>query len=630
MDRPAYVRLGLFSAALLLSFTTVMSLLTSTAYASFPGTNGKILFIDDNRILAVDPDGTDLVQITNGIPNVSNPKWSHDGTKIVFDNNSDIFVLDLATGVLTNLTDDDDAASQYPSWSGDSTQIVYDRGAQVYVMDADGTDKTLVSSVSPSTTYPSWSPDGTKIAFVNGGTVAVMNPDGTDVTNLPGTALEAFFLNWSLDSAKISFGSGSSTYTVNSDGTGLAQLLDDAYYTSWSPDGTKITFAIFNGTASQSQIYTANADGTGRVNLGIEGAFPDWGVSSSIVLPPPSNDAPIVTGTVDRAPDSNGYYNQPIIITWSGSDPDGIASCDPEVSYAGPDSPPASGGDNSITFTGHCIDNVGNEGTGTVMIRYDDTRPEISSPQQGGKFIVGQDMPTDFTCTDGSSGIQACEASADEIDTSSAGSRSYTVDAVDVAGNTEQLTVGYTVFTEQTYTLSINAAPTSGSSSLHMWTAVRASNGTIVQTGFTPMTFVGNAGSTYVVTVSDYQSIKFSNWDNGSSSRHRSFTLSSDVDATAYYDTSSVQRGFTSLTYAGTAEQPDLTVNAVSLADSRTLHMWTTVQLVSSDASGTVYKVTVQDYLDRQFDHWEDGSTDRIRTLTIEEAAAITAYYNTD
>jgi hypothetical protein len=43
-----------------------------------------------------------------------------------------------------------------------------------------------------------------------------------------------------------------------------------------------------------------------------------------------------------------------------------------------------------------------------------------------------------------------------------------------------------------------------------------------------------------------------------------------------------------------------------------------------------VYKVTVQDYLDRQFDHWEDGSTDRIRTLTIEEAAAITAYYNTD
>jgi hypothetical protein len=33
-------------------------------------------------------------------------------------------------------------------------------------------------------------------------------------------------------------------------------------------------------------------------------------------------------------------------------------------------------------------------------------------------------------------------------------------------------------------------------------------------------------------------------------------------------------------------------------------------------------------YQEMIFDHWEDGSTDRVRTLTISEDAEITAYYN--
>jgi hypothetical protein len=49
----------------------------------------------------------------------------------------------------------------------------------------------------------------------------------------------------------------------------------------------------------------------------------------------------------------------------------------------------------------------------------------------------------------------------------------------------------------------------------------------------------------------------------------------------------------------------------------------------SSDASSTTYKVYASNYKDRVFDHWEDGSKDRIRTLTIGEATTITAYYRT-
>lgn len=184
-------------------------------------------------------------------------------------------------------------------------------------MNADGTNKVLVSSVSPSTTYPSWPPDGSKTAFTSG------------------------------DQA---------LYIINSNGTGLSKLLDNAVHPSRSPDGKMLTFTRYNNTASEMQIHVIKVDGSNLVNLGVEGANPDWGVNSSIVLPPPqTNDAPvIVTGTVDRTPDMNGYYNHASVITWNGSDPDGMASCDPQVEYSDPDSPPASTGeDNSLTLTGH-------------------------------------------------------------------------------------------------------------------------------------------------------------------------------------------------------------------------------------------------------------------------------------
>jgi Asp-tRNA(Asn)/Glu-tRNA(Gln) amidotransferase A subunit family amidase len=90
-------------------------------------------------------------------------------------------------------------------------------------------------------------------------------------------------------------------------------------------------------------------------------------------------------------------------------------------------------------------------------------------------------------------------------------------------------------------------------------------------------------------------------------------------------------RGFAPLTFTGTTEQqPDLTVKATTLDGSRSLRMWIVIDPQSSDASaGTTYKVYANNYRDRQFDHWEDGSTERIRILTIGTDTAITAFYRT-
>jgi hypothetical protein len=111
-----------------------------------------------------------------------------------------------------------------------------------------------------------------------------------------------------------------------------------------------------------------------------------------------------------------------------------------------------------------------------------------------------------------------------------------------------------------------------------------------------------------------------------STDRPRTVMIRGDTTAlTATYDLGDSLHDFTPLTHA-TAGQPDLTVNALSL-DGEVLYMWTTIDPQSTDSSGTTYKVYVHNYQGLIFDHWEDDSTDRIRTLTIEEATTITAYY---
>jgi hypothetical protein len=82
---------------------------------------------------------------------------------------------------------------------------------------------------------------------------------------------------------------------------------------------------------------------------------------------------PAVTGaTADRAPDVNGWYNHPVVVTFAGADAtSGIASCD-AVTYAKPDDP-------SADVTGRCRDNAGNvSAPGSAGLKYDSTPPKLT------------------------------------------------------------------------------------------------------------------------------------------------------------------------------------------------------------------------------------------------------------
>jgi len=178
------------------------------------------------------------------------------------------------------------------------------------------------------------------------------------------------------------------------------------------------------------------------------------------------------------------------------------------------------------------------------------------------------------------------------------------------------------------HTLTISSSDLDENPISGMWTTIRTLDGTLLKSGFTPITFKGDADIEYKVSVANYDGREFSRWEDGSTSRTRTIDLTSDTTITAHYDPGDSLRGFTSLVYTGTEEQPDLTVDAVNFGSSQELHMWAIIDPQSTDDSGTTYKVIVHNYKDRVFDHWEDGSTNPVRVLAIQENKAITAFYN--
>jgi hypothetical protein len=98
--------------------------------------------------------------------------------------------------------------------------------------------------------------------------------------------------------------------------------------------------------------------------------------------------------------------------------------------------------------------------------RVDTTKPQISitTPPQGATYTVGQTVAADYSCTDADSGVASCEgvqpvgelensvADGANIDTSSPGTKYFTVRATDNAGNTHSVSHTYTVNAKTTET----------------------------------------------------------------------------------------------------------------------------------------------------------------------------------
>jgi hypothetical protein len=101
--------------------------------------------------------------------------------------------------------------------------------------------------------------------------------------------------------------------------------------------------------------------------------------------------------------------------------------------------------DGAYTVTAAQEDAAGNHGASAPQsFRVDTTAPEIDAGAIRASYALGESAATGFACTDGGSGVAACDGPA-AVDTASAGDHELVVTARDRAGNARTVHVRYTV-----------------------------------------------------------------------------------------------------------------------------------------------------------------------------------------
>jgi len=178
------------------------------------------------------------------------------------------------------------ATTFYPSVSPDGKTIYFvsrEKGTfDIYSMAVDGGDVERLTNGIGTLYAPELSPDGKRIVFTNNGNgIWIMRADGNNPH--PITFKDDIDPTWSPDGSKISFASsrrgGRQLFIMDSSSDNVEQLTDMSNMggrSTWSPDGTKIAF--YRGPEGDHNIYVVdvNTKDIKKLTNGGDNLGPSW------------------------------------------------------------------------------------------------------------------------------------------------------------------------------------------------------------------------------------------------------------------------------------------------------------------------------------------------------------------
>ena len=287
------------------------------------------------HLFATIPNKMPLTRLTNGDWDDITPAPSPNGEKIAFASNRlgywDLYLMDLASGELTRLTDTPDYEAA-PSWSPDGTFMAYeayrDDNLEIMVGPADDpTNNAIRLTTSTASDHsPAWAPGGRQIAFVSNGEVILADldkPNDQRFKNISNTALASeSHPVWSADGNHLAWASQSQNigrsgiYIWNATSQLPAEWIGDGDFPAWNASGDQIittvpapntnfiiTYAI-DGTILQTLTpFPYQLNGLIWANLIMSDSLPGEFEQAAEFTPAPlwaANSEPLVEGVIGR------------------------------------------------------------------------------------------------------------------------------------------------------------------------------------------------------------------------------------------------------------------------------------------------------------------------------------------
>lgn len=233
------------------------------------------------HLFAYSPGKLPLTRLTSGNWDDITPSISPDGEHIAFASNRagfwDLYLLDLATGEVTQLTDTS-AYEGAPTWSPDGVFMAFeayvDDNLEILVgpVEAPLTDSIRLTNSPSSDHSPAWAPDGRHIAFVstrNGNSEIILadldRTDGSRFENLSNTALAAeSHPVWSPDGRRLAWASGSQNigrsgvYVWDASTALPATWIGDGDWPAWNASGEQILTTLSAPNSTFLTIYATD------------------------------------------------------------------------------------------------------------------------------------------------------------------------------------------------------------------------------------------------------------------------------------------------------------------------------------------------------------------------------------
>ncbi len=269
-------------------------------------------------LFTMNENGSNVQRLINDSFDYIEPRWSPDGTKLVFNSTKNRtspegiphFIMEVKTGSVTQIT----ALGGSAVWSRDGRKIAYSKDPRyggrgnydIHILDIEsGIETNIRESPYSHDNVSDWGLNGNSLLISSDDTtdntsaddeLYLLNlDDNSSLTRLTNNEVRDITARFSPDGSKIVYSSYTGTdwdlFVMDNDGSNKRNLTNDDKlfnaWPAWSPDGTKIVFSASDGPGvggalSILNIYTINVDGSGLQKLTTASAgdqinnAPDW------------------------------------------------------------------------------------------------------------------------------------------------------------------------------------------------------------------------------------------------------------------------------------------------------------------------------------------------------------------